>query len=859
MNCFKYFEIAYYDISVPPKITHFFFGDEPMSFGEFVNVQCIITGGDLPVNISWSLNDEAFEDYLEIFTTKRGKRINELTIESVAAKHAGNYSCIAENRAGRVNYTAELKVNVPPRIAPFDFGDEPSNFGESASVQCLVTSGDFPITFAWLFNGRRIIDQVYDVSMVKLGKKISALSIDVVRAHHAGNYTCVAANKALAVNHTVELIVNVPPYIQPFDFGSIPANFEDSVSVNCLVSSGDMPIEFEWLFNDEAVNYFAGVSVVRGGKRLSLLSIDSVHAGHAGNYTCKAKNRAAFSEYSAELIVNVPPKITPFEFGDELANVEDSVSVTCLISSGDLPIDIEWLFNDYGLSSYSGVTVVKGGKRTSMLTIDNVHARHVGNYTCKARNYAAAVNYTAELIVNVPPKITPFDFGEIPANFEETVSVSCSIASGDQPIDIEWLFNDYGLSSYSGIMVVKGGKRSSMLTIDSVQARHVVPPKITPFFFGEEPANFEETVSVTCIISLGDQPIDIEWLFNDYALSSYSGVTELKGGKRTSILTIDSVQARHAGNYTCKARNHAAAVNYTAELVVNVPPKITPFDFGEEPVNFEETVSVTCIISSGDQPIDIEWLFNDYGVSSYSGVTVLKNSKRTSVLTIDSVQARHAGNYTCKARNLAAAVNYTAELVVNVPPKITPFFFGEEPVNFEETVSVTCIISSGDQPIDIEWLFNDYGVSSYSGVAVLKNSKRTSILTIDSVQARHAGNYTCKARNLAAAVNYTAELVINVAPKIAHFDFGGVPANFEDSVSVNCLVASGDLPLDIEWVFNDYPINSYSGVHTSKMGKRLSVLMIDSVNARHVGNYTCKARNLWASTMYTAQLIVNGS
>uniref|UniRef100_A0A1A9WR31 Ig-like domain-containing protein n=1 Tax=Glossina brevipalpis TaxID=37001 RepID=A0A1A9WR31_9MUSC len=95
----------------------------------------------------------------------------------------------------------------------------------------------------------------------------------------------------------------------------------------------------------------------------------------------------------------------------------------------------------------------------------------------------------------------------------------------------------------------------------------------------------------------------------------------------------------------------------------------------------------------------------------------------------------------------------------------------------------------------------------------------------------------------------------NVAPKIAHFDFGDEPANFEDSVSVNCLVASGDLPLDIEWGFNDYPINSYSGVNTSKMGKRLSVLMIDSVNARHVGNYTCKARNLWASTAYTAQLI----
>lgn len=96
----------------------------------------------------------------------------------------------------------------PPRINAFQFGTDPVNFGESASVQCLVTTGDFPIGFHWFFNGRRINDAVYDVSMVKLGKKISALSIDVVRAHHAGNYTCMATNRAASVNHSAELIVN---------------------------------------------------------------------------------------------------------------------------------------------------------------------------------------------------------------------------------------------------------------------------------------------------------------------------------------------------------------------------------------------------------------------------------------------------------------------------------------------------------------------------------------------------------------------------------------------------------------------------------------------------------------------------
>ena len=95
-----------------------------------------------------------------------------------------------------------------------------------------------------------------------------------------------------------------------------------------------------------------------------------------------------------------PPKIVPFDFGEESANYEDSVSVTCLISSGDLPIDIEWLFNEYPISSFSGISVMKGGKRTAVLTIDNVQARHAGNYTCKAKNRAAATNYTAALFVD---------------------------------------------------------------------------------------------------------------------------------------------------------------------------------------------------------------------------------------------------------------------------------------------------------------------------------------------------------------------------------------------------------------------------------------------------------------------------
>lgn len=60
--------------------------------------------------VKWTLNDEAIPPYLEISTSKIGKRIHFLSIDSVKGDHAGNYSCIASNEAGSANYTAPLIV-----------------------------------------------------------------------------------------------------------------------------------------------------------------------------------------------------------------------------------------------------------------------------------------------------------------------------------------------------------------------------------------------------------------------------------------------------------------------------------------------------------------------------------------------------------------------------------------------------------------------------------------------------------------------------------------------------------------------------------------------------------------------------
>lgn len=81
-----------------------------MSFGEPVSIQCTISGGDLPIEVIWKLNGEKIPSSIDVSLTKVGKRMNGLMIESVTAHHAGNYTCLARNKAGEAEYSSALFV-----------------------------------------------------------------------------------------------------------------------------------------------------------------------------------------------------------------------------------------------------------------------------------------------------------------------------------------------------------------------------------------------------------------------------------------------------------------------------------------------------------------------------------------------------------------------------------------------------------------------------------------------------------------------------------------------------------------------------------------------------------------------------
>ena len=79
--------------------------------GEFAQLTCVVSKGDMPITITWSLKGQELNAGPSITTTMVGTRTSMLIISSVDYTHIGEYTCRATNPAGSVTHAAVLNVN----------------------------------------------------------------------------------------------------------------------------------------------------------------------------------------------------------------------------------------------------------------------------------------------------------------------------------------------------------------------------------------------------------------------------------------------------------------------------------------------------------------------------------------------------------------------------------------------------------------------------------------------------------------------------------------------------------------------------------------------------------------------------
>ncbi|XP_055593986.1 cell adhesion molecule Dscam2 isoform X34 [Uranotaenia lowii] len=527
-----------------------------------------------------------------------------LRIESVKKEDRGMYQCFIRNDQESAQASAELKLGgrFDPPVIREAFPEETRHPGPSVFLKCIAGGNPTP-EISWELDGKKITNsERYQVGQYVTvnGDVVSHLNISSIHSNDGGLYKCSASSKVGVAEHSAKLNVYGLPYVRTMEKKSIVAG--ETLIVTCPVAG--YPIEsIVWERDNRQLPINRKQKVFPNGT----LIIENVERNSdQATYTCVAKNSEGYTARGTlEVAVMVPPKISPFSFGDEPMNYGESASVTCNIISGDLPVMIEWYFNNNPLINrvdLDRLNIADFGKRTKALSIDGVDERYAGNYSCRATNTASSVEYTTELIVNVPPRwiLEPTDKAfaqgsnakvECKADGFPKPQVSWKKAIGDTPGEYKDLrSNDSSIRVEEGSLFINNIQKSnegyylceaingigsglSAVILISVQA----PPEFTEKLRNQTARRGEPTV-LQCEAK-GEKPIGILWNMNNIRLdpksdNRYTIREEIRPDGVMSSLSIKRTERSDSALFTCMATNAFGSDDASINMIIQEAPEM---------------------------------------------------------------------------------------------------------------------------------------------------------------------------------------------------------------------------------------------------------------------------------------------
>ncbi|KAG0439399.1 hypothetical protein HPB47_016663, partial [Ixodes persulcatus] len=770
----------------PPEVQPFAFSKN-IALGQKALVNCGTVGGDGPFKFRWVQDGRD----LQPTSSKYAKTVSEtfatLVIEAVGAEDVGNYTCTVSNAAGEDSFTAPLTVKDAPKIQPFSFPTNPP-LGKDVAATCFVVEGHQPLKFQWFKDGRRI-DTSARLTIEQMSVKMATLTVHGVSAEDIGNYTCQVSNGAGSDKFTSHLVVTDAPRLQPFSFPK-EHPLTETLAVSCIATRGTPPLVFSWLKDGRPVSSAHGVVSKMITESISTLAIPRVGAEHLGNYTCRAENDVGSDTYTSTLVVAEPPRIQPFSFPKN-PPPKKKVVVSCVAVEGDEPLSFTWLKGGRPVTTGKRIAVrrlqVKVSEAVSSLTIVDLSAEDIGNYTCVVTNAAGSDSFTSQLLVTEAPRLQPFYFPkEHPLT--ETLVVSCIASRGTRPLVFSWFKDGRPVDPTHGVVSKMLTDTISTLTISRVGAEHLgnytcraaneggrdsytatlvvsVPPRLQPFYFPKRP-ELRKKVVVHCVVFEGDEPLTFSWYKDGRKLATNRNIHVKLLSETVTSLTLVEADASDIGNYTCEVVSGSGDLTAKFQKLQffdsKVPPLLQKFQF-KDGIGVGDQTTVVCAVIEGDLPLEFRWSKDD---------KVLVNSKATSLktlndniasLTLHKISASDLGNYTCSVQNADGTASVTAALVVRDAPKLQEFLFPKTTA-LGESVSVSCAASKGIRPMTFAWLKDGVPVVNSARVITSNVVDNVALLVINKLAALDVGNYSCVARNAQGEDRVTATLTVEAAP-----------------------------------------------------------------------------------------------
>ncbi|XP_026825568.1 Down syndrome cell adhesion molecule-like protein Dscam2 isoform X12 [Ooceraea biroi] len=657
---------------------------------------------------------------------------------------------------------------------------------KGGSVTLLCPAQGFPVPFHKWY---KFIEGTSRRQPVQLNERVRQVSgtliIREARVEDSGKYLCIVNNSVggesveTVLTVTAPLTAEIEPSTQTIDFGR-PATFTCTVQGN--------PIKT--------------ISWLKDGKPLGLedrvLRIESVKKEDKGMYQCFVRNDQESAQATAELKLGgrfEPPQIRQ-AFAEETLQPGPSMFLNCVASGNPTP-EITWELDGKRLSNTErlqvGQYVTVNGDVVSHLNISSIHTNDGGLYKCIAASKVGSAEHSARLNVYGLPFIRHMDKKAIVAG--ETLRVTCPVAG--YPIEsIVWERDTRVLPINrkqkvfpNGTLIIENVERMSDQATYTCVARNaqgysargtlevqvMVAPQIAPFSIGDEPANWGEAVSAVCTIVKGDLPIEVSWALNGEPITkeNYGDVSISRNSKRVSVMTIEAVSPRHAGEYTCTASNAAGATSYSATLAVNVPPRwiLEPTDKAfaqgsdarvECKADGFPKPQVTWKRAAGDTP-------GDYTDLKLSNPDI---SVEDGTLSINNIQKTNEGYYLCEAVNgIGSGLSAVILISVQAPPQFEIKLRNQTARRGEPAV-LQCE-AQGEKPIGILWNMNNKRLDTKSDPRytireeILANGV-LSDLSIKRTERTDSALFTCVATNAFGSDDTSINMIVQEVPEVPY-------------------------------------------------------------------------------------------
>ncbi|XP_075343486.1 V-set and immunoglobulin domain-containing protein 10-like 2 [Odontesthes bonariensis] len=440
----------------------------------------------------------------------------------------------------------------------------------------------------------------------------------------------------------------------------------ENVSLSCQAQSSPAS-RYVWFYND---------SQVHTGPHFSITKILRVHTG---DYACLAQNSYlnTSSRKTISLTVYYPPDGSP-SCSVEPALNHTSLRLLCSWPGGFPSPSLHWTGN----MIHAGQEQVNTGQQTNLLTSTNILLPSGGLvpnsslFTCQGSHPALRQQAECSTRTYVPPaQLVCF------ANVTEDkqyLRLSCSW-DGGAPKAVVWWEGPNGQTKdgeeQTSILSLSYGTfhfgkpyvcyARHPLLVQTKSCRLTLVPVSKPDLLLSDASPVEgSTLRMHCRVENGTEPIQYVWQHE-----ARSGtVTTLSRGNST-VITITSVDRKHAGRYRCVAGN-AINSESSEQLRLDVifgpdAPQVdvTPYSLTERGYSAleTETVSLSCQAQSSPASQYV-WFYNNSQV--YTG----PHFSITKILRV------HAGDYACLAQNsyLNTRSRKTISLTVYYPPDGSP-------------------------------------------------------------------------------------------------------------------------------------------------------------------------------------------